>query len=90
MAVHFLNDAWLDRYDCGIIVSNDSDLAQAMSLVKHQHKKVLGLITPSKGKTSKELRIHADFVRHIRPGALQTSQLPDPIPGTSLCKPSRW
>ena len=90
MAVHLLNDAWLDRYDCGVIVSNDSDLAEAMSLIKLQQQKLLGLITPNKGKTSKELRIHADFVRHVRPGAFQSSQLPDPIPGTSIYKPTRW
>ncbi|MCL6495512.1 MAG: NYN domain-containing protein [Ignavibacterium sp.] len=25
LAVHLLNDAWLNKYDCAIIVSNDSD-----------------------------------------------------------------
>lgn len=93
MAVHLLNDAWLDRYDCGIIVSNDSDLAQAMGFVKGHHKKMLGLITPGAPKdrpTSRELSLHADFVRRIRKGALQESQLPNPIPGTTLYKPANW
>ncbi len=34
LAVHLLNDAWSNKYDCAIIVSNDSDLAEAMRLVK--------------------------------------------------------
>ena len=46
LAVHLLNDGWLDVYDCAVVVSNDSDLAEAMRLVNHQHGKRIGLITP--------------------------------------------
>lgn len=91
LAVHLLNDAWLDRYDCAVVVSNDSDLAEAMRLVKEHHsQKLLGLVTPSEGKTSKQLQKHADFVRKVRRGALAKTQLPSPIPGTTLHKPSEW
>jgi uncharacterized LabA/DUF88 family protein len=90
LAVHLLNDAWLDSYDCAVVISNDSDLAEAMCLVKQHHHKMLGLITPGHKWTSKQLSTHADFVRIIRPGALQRSQLPNPIPGTSLYKPINW
>ena len=34
LAVHLLNDGWLDTYDCGIVVGNDSDIAEAMRLVR--------------------------------------------------------
>jgi uncharacterized LabA/DUF88 family protein len=34
LGVHLVNDAWLNRYDCAVVVSNDSDLAEAISLVK--------------------------------------------------------
>lgn len=47
IAVHLLNDAWLNNYDCAVIVSNDSDLAEAMKLVKQYHPcKLLGLVIP--------------------------------------------
>jgi hypothetical protein len=61
-------------------------------LIKQQHGKVIGLVTPGAParKTSLQLRQHADFVRIIRPAALQQSQLPDPIPGTTICKPVTW
>ena len=36
LAVHLLNDAWLDRYDCAVIISNDSDLAEAIDIVRAQ------------------------------------------------------
>jgi uncharacterized LabA/DUF88 family protein len=90
LAVHVLNDSWLDVYDCAVIVSNDSDLAEALSLVKTQHNKRIGVITPHKGKQSRELIQYADFVRRVRTGVLQVSQLPDPIPNTSIRKPSTW
>jgi len=57
LAVHLLNDAWKNEYDCAVVVSNDSDLAESMRLAK-QHNKVIGLITPGapKRKTSVQLR----------------------------------
>ncbi len=55
IAVHLLNDAWLNRFDCAVIVSNDSDLAEAVKIVKQDLKKVVGVIMPGKGTPSKEL-----------------------------------
>jgi hypothetical protein len=81
----------LDAFDCVVVVSIDSDLAEAMRLVKvHHPQKLIGLLTPGERKTSKQLKAHADFVRSIRPGAVKSSQLPDPIPGTNIHKPIAW
>ncbi len=91
IAVHVLNDAWRSAYDCAAVVSNDSDLAEALMLAK-QHHKLIGLVTPGAPvrKTSQQLRQHADFVKPIRTWMLQQSQLPSPIPGTTIHKPSSW
>ena len=90
LAVHLLNDGWLDAYDCAVVVSNDSDIAEAMRLVRHHHGRRIGLVTPGTGRPSRQLMAHADFARHVRPNALGRSQLPDPIPGTNIRKPARW
>lgn len=91
LAVHLLNDAWQDLYDCGVIVSNDSDLVEPIRLVKKHHNKSIGVIFPfEKQRGSKQLIQEASFVRKIRLGALKQSQLPDPIPDTNIYKPSRW
>lgn len=90
LAVHLLNDGWLDSYDCAVVVSNDSDIAEAMRLVKKHHSKRVGLVTPGTGRSSQQLRAHADFTKRIRSNALRGSQLPDPIPGTSIRKPQCW
>jgi len=93
LAVHLLNDAWLNKYDCAIVVSNDSDLAESMRLVREQHNKMMGLFVPGFPKDrsiSRELKRYAAFVRPIRPETLKISQLPDPIPGTNIHKPKSW
>lgn len=91
IAVHLINDAWLNNYDCAVVVSNDSDLAEAMRLVKLYHPtKKIGLIMPGEGHPSKELMNHADFIKRIRTGVLKLSLLPDQIPNTNLTKPAGW
>lgn len=91
LAVHLLNDAWKDAYDCAVVISNDSDLAEALRIAKEQNGKEIGIISPViKGHPSQELIRHASFVRRIRKGALAASQLPSPIPGTNIRKPDGW
>jgi uncharacterized LabA/DUF88 family protein len=91
LAVHLLDDSWRNAFDCAVIVSNDSDLMESLRLVSG-HKKVIGLVTPGSPlrKTSRELKQYARFVKPIRAWMLQASQLPDPIPGTTIHKPPRW
>ena len=90
LAVHLLNDGWLDAYDCGVVVSNDSDIAEAMRLVRQHRGKRIGLVTPGAGRPSRQLMAHADFSRHVRANGLRHSQLPDPIPGSNVRKPAAW
>lgn len=93
LALHLLNDAWLDNYDCAVLVSNDSDLTESMRLVKMHHHKKLGLIFPdtnSNRKPSRQLSQHADFIKHVRHTALSNSQLPIKIPNSIITKPKNW
>ncbi len=104
LSVHLVNDAWLNAYECAVVVSNDTDLAEAMRLVKlHHPKKLMGLISPlrprpkaAKKKTmyqphpARILMKHADFQLKVRSSVLAACQLPDPIPGTQLRKPTEW
>lgn len=89
LALHVLNDAWQNAYDCAVIVS---DLAESLRLVKLQNSKLIGLVTPGAPtrKTSWQLKQHADFVKPVRTWMLKASQLPNPIPGTTIHKPPRW
>lgn len=90
LAIHLLNDAWKDEYDCAVVVSNDSDLAESLKIIKNDLKKVIGLINPRPKKPAKELMQYANFYKIIREGVLRDSQLPNPIPNTTLSKPLVW
>ena len=65
LALHVFNDAWQNAYDGAVIVSNDSDLAESLRLVKAQNPKVIGLVTRS-GKWSPQCE---DCARCARPAA---------------------
>ncbi|HSV43213.1 MAG TPA: NYN domain-containing protein [Candidatus Bathyarchaeia archaeon] len=91
LAVHLVNDAWLDVYDCALVISNDSDLVEAINLVKKDHPgKLVGVAIPHRCFPSKELIDAAHFQKRVRKGVLQASQLPNPIPGTNIHKPEDW
>lgn len=89
LAVHLLNDAWLNKYDCAVVVSNDSDLAEAMHLAKEQSK-LIGWMVTGKQHPSQVLAKIAHFRKPIRNHLLSSSQLPANIPGTTITKPSAW
>ncbi|MCY3852892.1 MAG: NYN domain-containing protein [Gammaproteobacteria bacterium] len=90
LAVHMVNDAHKDKFDCAIVISNDSDLAEAMRIVKNECGKMVGLFTPWRRYASKQLMMHSSFQRTIRKSSLAKSQLPNPIPGTKIYKPKQW
>ena len=89
LAVHLLNDAWQNLFDCAVVISNDADLAEAMRIVK-QKGKIIGLLTPWRYDPLKKLINNSHFNKIIREGPLSQSLLPDPIPGTTLTKPVSW
>ena len=90
LALHILNDAWHNRYDCAVLVSNDSDIAGALQFVKEEHQKKIGLIIPGHRHPSTVLMQYKDFMKIIRPHVLADSQLPNHIPGTNISKPETW
>ena len=91
LAVHLLNDAWKDQYDCAVLITNDGDMAEGMRLTKLEHPgKRLGLISPNQKHHSTQLRQHTDFFMRLKSRWLRGAQLPDPIPGTNFRKPSSW
>ena len=92
LAVHLLHDAWLDQYDAALVISNDTDLEEAIRLVRADCGKKVGLVPPiSNGrKVSHRLITATDFQRELRTATLAVAQLPNPIPGTNLHKPATW
>lgn len=100
IAVHLLNDAWHDRYDTAVLVSNDTDLAEAVRLVREEHMKTVTLLAPLLNRQrdgrprqmSDALRRVTDAQRQIFKSALVNSQLPNPViaGNVRLTKPLAW
>jgi len=89
LAVHLVNDAWYDRYDVAVVLSNDNDLLEAVKIVRQERGKKVGIINPHRDPNP-QLHSQADFVRQLRPADLIAAQFPDQVPGTKIYKPSGW
>jgi uncharacterized LabA/DUF88 family protein len=89
LGVHLVHDAAQDVCDCSVVISNDSDLAEALRVAKECYGKTVGVISPQH-PIAADLRENACFFRYIRPRTLARCQLPDPIPNSSIRKPSVW
>ena len=88
---NLLNDAWIDAYDCAVVVSTDSDMVEAMKLVREHHaNKELILAYPRSRGRPRELATIASDEKTIEIQDLEASQLPSPIPGTEIRKPFEW
>lgn len=89
LACHMLVDGFKNRYDVAVVLSNDSDLAEPIRIVRDELKKPVGLICPC-DKVAYGLHKVATFTRHITPQRLRDSQFGDPIPGTEIRRPAEW
>lgn len=94
LAVQLLNDAWHQRFEVAVVISNDSDLESPIQIVRTERQLPVGLLCPVAGRPSTQLNAAASFVRHIRPGHLQQSQFPPTITNASgqdiATKPASW
>lgn len=93
LACHLVNDAHLGRYDTAVIISNDSDLVEAIKLVRANTGKNVGVFKPPKSKRLSEIKTAASFYRNIENSVLAASQFPDTIKksdGSIITKPVSW
>ncbi len=91
MAVHLLNDGYKKEYDSAVIITNDSDLAEAMKIVQTELKLKVG-IANSTIRPAFKLKQQASFIKQIRKGVLAASQFPEALidkQGT-FHKPKSW
>lgn len=93
LAVHLVNDAWRNEYDVAVVVSNDSDLSEALRIVKRElHKRIVHVVPgdPALRQPSIQLKRYADKVIQITSADAAAAQLPTVIPGTTIHKPAAW
>lgn len=91
LAAHLLCDAYENKFDRAVVVTNDSDLVEPIRLVNERLRKPVGVLCP-KRRPSFELRKVAAFTRPIREGVLRVSQFPSELCDAvgTFHKPARW
>lgn len=101
LATHLIFDALENRFDVAAVVSNDSDLAFPIEMVRSRLKKVVGVVGydprlqkkyGKKSRQSKRLAEVASFFKAIRETALMKAQFPDELEDErgKFTKPQAW
>jgi uncharacterized LabA/DUF88 family protein len=91
LASYLLLDAFKREYDLAVVVSNDSDLAEPIRLVRSEFGLKVRIVNPRKF-LAYDLRGIADFYSNIKLRMLQQSQFPPIMTDAtgSFRKPARW
>lgn len=95
LALHAYHDAITDQIDQAVIVTNDTDIAPALRMIRTHTNTLIGLVVPT---TNQQRYPNTDLVKfahwtrhHINPNELATCQLPRVIPGKHpTVKPNSW
>ena len=91
LATHLLHDAHMNRFDIAVVVSNDSDLLEPIKIIRRDLGKRVGILNPQR-HPSRAILPHIDFIKQIRKGVLQASQLPHGLTDAkgTFHKPAAW
>jgi uncharacterized LabA/DUF88 family protein len=93
LASFALLDAFHRDADTAVIVSNDSDLAEPVRMLRHELGLTVGVLNPHPAnKRSRELSGEAQFFKQIRSAALAASQFPSVLEDSvgRFSKPRSW
>ncbi len=92
LAVDLLYDCVKGLYECVVVISNDSDLARAMMLVRADYGKRIVLVNPTRRPVSGKLRPLADQIKDVRQKILESSQFPDQVAigAGTVRRPAKW
>lgn len=95
LATYLLMDGFEQDYEQALVISNDSDLALAISMVRDKLGLPVGVVNPNiniNQTTPVELSRAATFTRRLREKALRDSQFPLTLRDSkgTITKPSSW
>ena len=92
IATHLLHDGYQCAYGVAIVISNDSDLVEAIKIVRNELNKGVIVLNPRPNSPSQELKRTATFVKDIRQGVLAASQFPISLKDRNgtFNKPPSW
>ncbi|MCA9789649.1 MAG: NYN domain-containing protein, partial [Cyanobacteria bacterium HKST-UBA05] len=93
LATHLIADAFMDKFDVGVVISNDSDLVRPIHFARKLAKKRIGVFK-TQGNRGREIMKFASFSKTITRQDLLNAQfqnpLTDPKTGREIHKPLSW
>lgn len=92
LGTHLLMDAFDGLFDVAVVISNDSDLAEPIRMVRERFGKAVGLLGHRSVRVSGKLKPLASFVRSFPTSALQSAQFPQQMTdgNGAFSKPQQW
>jgi hypothetical protein len=93
LASYLIHDGWRDLYDAALVISQDSDLCEAMRIVRNDLEKAVGVLWLESGEPGRRFRNVTSFVRHATPARLAATQFASPLMGKDgrlIEKPADW
>lgn len=91
LATYLLLDAFRKEYELGVLVTNDSDLAEPIRVVRSELGLQVGVLNPHTN-ISRTLQGAASFYRYIKQSSLRVAQFPDTVdtPTGPVTRPTSW
>jgi hypothetical protein len=91
LASYLLVDGFKGEYDVAVVVSNDSDLAEPIRLVRAELGLVVGVLNPRR-RIAQDLQRVARFYRPVRQGPLSAALFPPSLADANgvITKPPGW
>ena len=90
LAARLIHDAHTNAYDGALVISNDTDLCEALRIVINEVGKPVWLVSPYRSTAGKLRSVLKTKPRVIYESVLKNSQMPAQIPNTNLSKPRVW
>jgi hypothetical protein len=91
LATYMLRDAFRQECELQLVITNDSDLAEPIRVVRQELRMRVGIANPHP-LHKRTPHLHSDFARQIRVAALVSSQLPLQMKDAhgTFTKPPAW
>lgn len=91
LASHLLMDGFKGEYEVAVLVTNDSDLAEPVRMVRHELHLGIGILNPHQHH-SVPLKNLATFIKRIRQSDLINAQFPPTLSDSvgPFTKPKGW
>lgn len=90
LAAHLLNDAWGNKFDLALVLTNDTDLTTPIKMVTEERGLRVLVVNPRIDKTpARKLQQAATEIVHMHKTFLKNSQFPDEIM-EGIAKPESW